>query len=251
MLPKPRENPINATILGEIAQNRCLGWQCMDEGEAEDTVSSCGPERSIYRSNNSGNNVPLPNGEKQDESREDCNIPIPKNPLMLVEMIANKKDRKRVANYFNRDGVGDPFTCICYMEMVILYGFDHIIFIGECYARILFLDCYGRVFEWDLNCNVLWSLGNYWNVVSKGSPTRRVIWSVEYDGTVTEFKGATHDLPNELIFDKPATKTMDVHPVVKKKKNSKKKRTQKRNNIELISILSDLNLIYSIIRMNK
>ncbi|CAI2191018.1 11408_t:CDS:2 [Funneliformis geosporum] len=133
----------------------------------------------------------VPNGEKQDESQEDRNIPSLKNPLMLVEMIANKKDRKRVANHFNRDGRGVPSTY-----------------------------CFGRVFEWDSMCNVLWSLGNYLSVASKESPTRRLIWGLEYDGTVTEFEDAMDDLPNEITFDKPATKTIDI---AKKKKNSKKK----------------------------
>ncbi|CAI2181369.1 4063_t:CDS:2 [Funneliformis geosporum] len=44
----------------------------------------------------------------------------------------------------------------------------------------------------------------------------------KYDGTVTEFENALDDLPNELAFDKPATKTIDIHPAAKKKRNSKK-----------------------------
>ncbi|CAG8610239.1 8026_t:CDS:2 [Paraglomus brasilianum] len=99
-------------------------------------------------------------GEKQDESREGCKIL--ENPFMLVETIANKKDRKRVANYLNRNlETGDPSTCICDMEIIKEHGFDHIITIGESHAGVLFLDCYGRVFEWSSMCNVLWSLGDY------------------------------------------------------------------------------------------
>ena len=129
----------------------------------------------------------VPKGEKQDESREGRKIP--ENPLMLVEMIANKKDRKRVANYLNCyvEG-GDPSTDICYMEMVKQYGFDHIIIIGKCYAGILFLDCYGRVFEWESMCDVLWSLGDYRNEATKESRTSRVIWGLEFDGTIVEFE---------------------------------------------------------------
>ncbi|CAG8617181.1 3832_t:CDS:2, partial [Acaulospora colombiana] len=135
----------------------------MDEREAEDT------------------------GENQDESREGRKIP--ENPFMLVEIIANKKDRKRVANYLNCNiGGGDPSTCICYMEIVKRYGFDHIIIIGERYAGILFLDCYGRVFEWESMCNVLWSLGDYRNEATKESRTSRVIWGLESDGTIVEFE---------------------------------------------------------------
>ena len=75
--------------------------------------------------------------------------------------------------------------------------FGHIIFIKECYAGILFLDCYGRVFKWDSMCNVLCSLRS---VVPKKSLTRRVMWSVEYDGTVTEFEDAMNGMLRFCLF---------------------------------------------------
>ena len=131
--------------------------------------------------------------EKQDESREDCNIPILKNPPMLVKMIANKKDRKRVANYLNCDI--DPSTCICYMEFIKKYGFDHIIIIGERYAGLLFLDCYGHVFEWDNSmCGVLWPLGDYLDEAQKVSQTHCVMWDYESDGIEFELAGMSRFL---------------------------------------------------------
>jgi hypothetical protein len=36
--------------------------------------------------------------------------------------------------------------------------------------------------------DVLCSLGDYWSVASKESLTRRLIWGIEFDGTVTEFE---------------------------------------------------------------
>ena len=85
----------------------------------------------------------VPKGEKQNKSQEGSKIP--KNPFMLV---ANKKDRKRVANYLNcnLEG-GDPSTCICNVEIIKRHGFNYIITIGESLAGVLFLDCYGRVFK--------------------------------------------------------------------------------------------------------
>ncbi|CAG8537527.1 4414_t:CDS:2 [Funneliformis caledonium] len=106
-------NPIVATFLWATAPNRYLGGPCMDERRTEDT-------------------------DEEDEPREGCNNP--KSPLMIVEMIANKSDRKRVANSLNckLEG-GDLSNCICYMEQVKeYYGFDHIIIIGELHAGILF-----------------------------------------------------------------------------------------------------------------
>ncbi|RIA85009.1 hypothetical protein C1645_741878 [Glomus cerebriforme] len=154
----------------------------------------------------------VPKGEKQDESRESCNNP--KNPLMIVEVIANKSDRKRVAKSLKHDiEDGNPSKYICYMEDVKRYGFDHIIIIGNRYAGILFLDCYGRVFEWEDMMSVLWPIGD-WNKVKNGSQMRHLIWGLEFDGTVVEFRDDK---------DESATKLIDVHPVAKKKKKSKKK----------------------------
>lgn len=87
-------------------------------------------------------------GEKQDEPREGYNNP--KNPFMIIEMIANNLDRKRVAEFLDRYIESrNPTTYKSYLEDVKAYGFDHIILIGDCYTGFLFLDCYGRVFEWE------------------------------------------------------------------------------------------------------
>ncbi|CAI2187405.1 13913_t:CDS:2, partial [Funneliformis geosporum] len=147
----------------------------------------------------------VPKSEKQDESQESCYNP--KNPLMIVEIIANKKDRKRVTNYLNYDiERGDTSTCICYMEFIKMYGFDHIIIIGELDAGLLFLDCYSRVFEWDDSMTgVLWPLGDYLNEAPKVSHTHCVIWDYESDGTVAKLEVAKDDSPDKLIFDIPAT----------------------------------------------
>ena len=116
---------------------------------------------------------------------------------MIVEMIANKKDRKR---YLNRGSVGGN-PCIFYMETIKQYGFDHIIIIGERYDGLLFLDCYGRVFEWDNSmCGVLWPLGDYLNEAPKVSQTHRLIWDYESDGTIVELAVAEHGMSRFLFI---------------------------------------------------
>src|SRR6185312_15047114 len=125
----------------------------------------------------------------EDESQEGCKIL--ENPFMLVKTIANKKDRKRVANYLNckLEVLGDPSTCICYMQIIKEHGFDHIITIGESHVGILFLDCYGHVFEWSSMCDVLWPLWDYENDATKESWNGwHVIWGLEFDGTLVEFE---------------------------------------------------------------
>ncbi|RHZ59859.1 hypothetical protein Glove_360g20 [Diversispora epigaea] len=168
----------------------------------------------------------VPKGEEQDEHREGRNSE--KFSLMIVEMITYKSDRKRIANSLNcKLQGGDLPSCICYMEHVKeYYGFDHIIIIGELHAGILFLDCYGRVFIWESMCYVLWMLGDYWNEATKTGGQRK--WGLETDWTVVKFEEFMNYPPNELTFNDPTTKMIDIHPVAKKKnlkkKNSKKKR---------------------------
>ena len=47
---------------------------------------------------------------------------------------------------------------------------------------------------------VLWSLGDYLSMAEKESLTRRVIWVVEYDGTVTEFEDAMDGMSRFCLF---------------------------------------------------
>lgn len=128
---------------------------------------------------------PVPAGGKQDEVRGCRNSST--NPLMIVDMIASESDRCRVATYINRNlESGDP--PICYMRDVKQFGFDHIIIIGKRYCGLLFLDCFGRVFDWDSMSDVLWPLGDYWNLTTKESRTSSIVWGLEFDGTIVEFE---------------------------------------------------------------
>ncbi|GES82844.1 hypothetical protein GLOIN_2v1883854 [Rhizophagus clarus] len=79
-----------------------------------------------------------------------------------------------------------------------------------------------RVFEWDNSmCDILWSLGDYWNEATNASQTQRVMWDLESNGIITEYN-INNVLPNEPFFDN------SDHPVAKKKKKSKKKRNSKK-----------------------
>ncbi|CAH1767694.1 11418_t:CDS:2 [Entrophospora sp. SA101] len=118
------------------------------------------------------------------------------NPLIVVEKIMSESDSFRVATSLHlklqsespQDDViryvKEDLTC--YIKEIKRYGFDHIIIIGERYCGMLFLDCYGRVFDLDSMMNVLWFLGNYFEIMSKESETGRVAWDVLDDGTIFE-----------------------------------------------------------------
>ncbi|PKY48988.1 hypothetical protein RhiirA4_464766 [Rhizophagus irregularis] len=87
----------------------------------------------------------------------------PRNSLMLVEMIACESDICRVSSSIGFEiKIKVPLeNLIVYIKRVKEYGFNHIIIIGELYCGMLFLDCYGRLFEWDHMQYLLFPLGDY------------------------------------------------------------------------------------------
>jgi hypothetical protein len=113
------------------------------------------------------------------------------NSLVLVEEIS-KSDCFRVATSLNLK-LHDEYSqkdsmkeLICNVQEVVRFGFTHIIFIGRRYCGMIFIDCYGRVFDWDSMNYILWFLGDYFEIISKGFETSRIAWYVLGDRTVCE-----------------------------------------------------------------
>ncbi|CAG8726156.1 10540_t:CDS:1, partial [Gigaspora rosea] len=48
----------------------------------------------------------------------------------------------------------------CYIKEIKQFGFNHIIIIGKRYCGMLFMDCFGRMFDWDSANDILWLLGD-------------------------------------------------------------------------------------------
>lgn len=103
-------------------------------------------------------------GDEIDETHGHC-----RSPLMVVDMIT-KSNCNHIATSLGLelqdedqdDDIGYmKEDLVCYIEEVGNYGFDHIIVIGECYRGLLFMDCFGHVFDLDSMGNVLWLLGDY------------------------------------------------------------------------------------------
>ena len=71
-----------------------------------------------------------------------------------------------------------------YLESVQEFGFDHIIVIGKKpnYGGILFLDCYERVFTWDMMTDMLFPQGNSLKEASSARWGRP--WIVDDDGSI-------------------------------------------------------------------
>lgn len=112
---------------------------------------------------------------------------------MLVEKIKNEYDRHRVAasvsrNILSESEESDPTDLTDDMESIKRFGFSHIIIVGEREFGILFLDCYGRMFDWDYMNLLLWPLGNY---LEYNLNKPRMAWGIEFDETITEFEAGT------------------------------------------------------------
>ncbi|RIA82792.1 hypothetical protein C1645_834799 [Glomus cerebriforme] len=101
--------------------------------------------------------------------------------IMVVEKIKNEYDCHRIAKSVRRNILSKE-SYHTYMKDIKEFGFNHIIIIGQRDYGVLFLDCYGRIFDWDVINFLLWPLGNY----LKNKP--KVAWGIEYNGTITEFE---------------------------------------------------------------
>jgi hypothetical protein len=110
----------------------------------------------------------------------------PSNSLILVEMIECEFDIFRIASSIGHEIKAKvPLEDLTiYIDFVKRYGFDHIIIIGELYFGMLFLDCYGRLFEWDHMQYLLLPLGDYFKKDFQLNPA--VAWLTE--GSVFEIK---------------------------------------------------------------
>jgi hypothetical protein len=81
------------------------------------------------------------------------------NSSILVNTFA---ERSRFASFigheFFTDSEAEDLTD--YIACVEEFGFNHIIIIGEVDFGMIFLDCYGRIFKWDDENQILWPLGD-------------------------------------------------------------------------------------------
>ncbi|GBC06364.1 hypothetical protein RclHR1_00680008 [Rhizophagus clarus] len=129
------------------------------------------------------------------------------------------KDQEDYINYIKEE-------LNCYIEEVMEYGFEHIIIIGEQNCGILFLDCFGRVFNLDGMSSTLVFHGDYLEGVervTKGFELKWMRWIIESDtgNIVVAVEPVEAD-------DGPMHSFVKKQMEEKKKKSSKKKRSRKK-----------------------
>ena len=168
-----------STSLGQLFRVGTLA--CTNWTTEEPTTPCCliQPDH-IFTQNAEGDHVPVhqvPAGSRHDEPHGRC-----KNNLMVVEKIKNESDARRIAKSVWYELINKESDATDYLECIQTFGFDHIIIIGEHENGLLFLDCYGRVFDWDYMTGVLRPLGKNLDECD----ITPLVWHVR-SGTVTEF----------------------------------------------------------------
>ncbi|GET63214.1 hypothetical protein GLOIN_2v1488653 [Rhizophagus irregularis DAOM 181602=DAOM 197198] len=120
---------------------------------------------------------------ENDVLQQDC-----KNILMVVETFSNKQVCRRVASSYGYKLPADscdPRELVSYIKQVAEFGFNHIIIIGELDYGMAFMDCFGRLFQWDDMMLMLWPLYNY-SSKEANIKNNKFAWFVENDRVVYE-----------------------------------------------------------------
>ena len=111
------------------------------------------------------------------------------NSPMVIEIMANESDRHQLALSLNREfcDVSSLTECMnaksgygVYFDEVQEFGFNHIILVAKRDDGLIFIDCYGRAFDYDIVTDGLWPL-------AKKLPGR-MTWDIDDNGIVYEFE---------------------------------------------------------------
>ncbi|CAG8699280.1 34917_t:CDS:2, partial [Gigaspora margarita] len=129
------------------------------------------------------------------------------NTLMVVDTFEDESSRRHLASSIGCElpvDSDDPKE-LTYYKANIENG-------------MIFLDCYGRVFQWEEECQMLWPLGNSLEEAMSNDEKHQVPWYWEYDGAVYEFK--------ELLQQEPIYVNREI-----KKKSKKRSKKEIHNNM--------------------
>ncbi|CAB4388517.1 unnamed protein product [Rhizophagus irregularis] len=119
---------------------------------------------------------------RKDASQRSC------NDTPISTLVEKFKDKSRIADFIGFKVLDtDPKELMYYISCVAEYGFNHIIIVGETDYGMIFLDCYGRVFQLDDESQFLWPLGDSPEEAQKYSTDGdELAWFVE-NGVVREY----------------------------------------------------------------
>lgn len=134
------------------------------EGDAQFQSGGC---RFIYTHSNSTQEKLINNDQRtmlQVSVRDNSNsfASASNNSYILVNTFAEQSHfASFIGLKFFTDSEAEDLTD--YIARVEEFGFNHIIIVGEVDFGMIFLDCYGRIFKWDDESQILWPLGDLEN----------------------------------------------------------------------------------------
>ncbi|RIA99381.1 hypothetical protein C1645_811635 [Glomus cerebriforme] len=164
--------------IGELRRVCVLGDVKWTEKELRTKACNYVLAMHRYRNNISKKSIYImPEASKQVESKG-----LSGSLSMVVDTFVDESIRHNLASSIWCDlptNSSDPKKLGYYYECVAEFGFNHIIVIGEMLYGLLFIDCYGRVFQWENMEQVLWPVGNSLEDVK--SHEDLVVWTVEDD----------------------------------------------------------------------
>ncbi|CAG8557119.1 1188_t:CDS:2 [Paraglomus brasilianum] len=168
------------TTIGELRRVCILGDAKWTEEELR--TKACNYVHPIHRHRNNDSEETMhimPEASERDGSKG-----LGGSLSMVVDTFVDESVRRNLASsiWCELDG-SDLERLGYYYECVAEFGFNHIIAIGEMLYGLLFLDCYGRVFQWEDMEQVIWPMGN--SLEESKSHEELVIWTVE-DGVAYE-----------------------------------------------------------------
>ncbi|CAI2193081.1 11114_t:CDS:2 [Funneliformis geosporum] len=226
-------------LQAQLGQLRRIGTVGSDEGAK---WTSCRFVQPRYRIGRDGSQRSLHNvseGSTLIETQGYCN-----NSYMVIDIIASESGRHQLADATNQGPceVSSLTECMnaksgygTYFDEVQNFSFNHIILVGKREHGIIFLDCYGRLFELDMMSYVLWPLGNSLEEAKTKPWTGEVAWSIDDDGIIfeleyyTEAERTTHDL---ILQDYPKPRKLEeFYKKIPSKKKGKKKKSKKNSTI--------------------
>ncbi|PKK63739.1 hypothetical protein RhiirC2_716766 [Rhizophagus irregularis] len=170
----------------------CVPWEAMKGQDGHHVDLFVQPR---YRIGKDDSQRPLHNvseGSTLIESQGCCS-----NLSMVVEIMESESNRHQLAVAANQGPceVSSLTECmnaksdyLSYFDEVKNFGFNHIILIGKREYGIIFLDCYGRLFELDMMFGVLWPLGNSLEEAKTKPWTGEVAWNIGDDGDIFDFE---------------------------------------------------------------
>ncbi|PKK73236.1 hypothetical protein RhiirC2_741166, partial [Rhizophagus irregularis] len=138
------------------------------------------------------------------------------NRCYIANSLSYKLHNKDQENYISY--IKEKFTS--YIEEVNRYGFDHIIIIRKLYYRMLFLNCFGHVFNLNGITDALWFLGNYFKGIERVAKGLATDWKLRII-----YAKFTHFKIFYIYFLSTPLKhyTFPIEKKRKKKKSSRKK----------------------------